>query len=113
MRNYTCSRCRNTCRCGRTPKDPPGHALTPRGNGPSTIGPGLLFILVSCWPAIFWHGQAKTGGWRWDIHSTVACSVWWGSILLAAILLVVIPLVIAVISFPEEKRQPPGDSSSP
>jgi hypothetical protein len=34
--------------------------------------------LVLCWPALFAHGQTVTGGWRWDIHSTIACSVWWG-----------------------------------
>ena len=43
---------------------------------------GVPLVLFSCWPAIFAHGYTDTGGWRWDIHSTVACSAWWGVLLL-------------------------------
>ena len=32
-----------------------------------------LIVVVTCfWPVLVWHGQTDTGGWRWDIHSTVA-----------------------------------------
>jgi hypothetical protein len=40
----------------------------------------LLGWLVLCWPALVWHGYGGPAGtaWRWDVHSTVACAVWWG-----------------------------------
>ncbi len=38
----------------------------------------IAFALLGFWPAIVWHGQNDMGGWRWDVHSTVACMVWWG-----------------------------------
>ena len=48
------------------------------------IGPAILawfaVTLFGFWPAMVWHGYTDTGGWRWDIHSTVAELVYWGTI---------------------------------
>jgi uncharacterized membrane protein len=69
------------------------------------IGPLLLVIAVVAvlgfWPAMVWHGQTDTGGWRWDIHSTIGCLVWWG--------LTIVPLTIAVIVDVHRKRRSAGD----
>lgn len=52
-----------------------------RGGGDPAV---IFFVtvagifLVFCWPAIVWHGYTDTGGWRRDIHSTVAVAVWLG-----------------------------------
>jgi hypothetical protein len=40
---------------------------------------GWLFL---GWPAYVWHGENATGGWAWDSHSTIACCIWWGILLL-------------------------------
>jgi hypothetical protein len=58
---------------------------------------GFLGVLAALgvfglWPAFFFHGEkqdAFTGQehWAWDIHSTVACGIWWGILLLAGIML--------------------------
>lgn len=62
-----------------------------------TWGPvwGLLGALAAAgvfllWPAIFSHGEkidAFTGQerWAWDVHSTVACCIWWGLLVLAGV----------------------------
>jgi len=46
--------------------------------------PALLITfavaLVGFWPAMVWHGYTDTGGWRWDIHSTIAEAVYFGVI---------------------------------
>jgi len=39
----------------------------------------LIVMVVGFWPAMVWHGQNATGGWRWDVHSTIGCCIWWGS----------------------------------
>jgi hypothetical protein len=47
----------------------------------------LGFLVVACvgfWPAMVWHGYNDTGGWRWDIHSTVAELVYFGVIVFGA-----------------------------
>ncbi len=49
------------------------------------IGLGALLLL---WPALAWHGQTAAGGWRWDIHTTVACCIWWGVVLFVAVAIV-------------------------
>jgi len=47
------------------------------------IGPlvlfGGLFAVIGFWPAMVWHGEGGPTGtaWRWDIHSTAGCLVWW------------------------------------
>jgi hypothetical protein len=68
------------------------------------IGPGLLILgigwIVLCWPALAWHGQTDTGGWRWDIHSTVACLIWWG--------IIVVPLAVAAGIDVNRKRKLTG-----
>lgn len=65
------------------------------------IGPGLLIIgviaVVGFWPAMVWHGQTDTGGWRWNIDSTIGCCVWWS--------FTVLPLVIAAIVDVHRKRK--------
>ena len=63
--------------CGKTVRDREGWGVIE-----FVLPAGILLALVSCWPAIFAHGYTDTGGWRWDIHSTVACSAWWGVMLL-------------------------------
>jgi len=44
--------------------------------------PALLIAfavaLVGFWPAMVWHGYTDTGGWKWDIHSTIAELVYFG-----------------------------------
>lgn len=77
MSNQPVYRTRNhayQCRCGRCPQSRPGDW--------GLIGPLLLFggitALVGFWPAMVWHGYTDTGGWRWDIHSTVAELAYWG-----------------------------------
>ena len=46
----------------------------------------MILFALGCWPAFFWHGYTDTGGWRWDIHSTIGCCVWWGILALSAFL---------------------------
>ena len=76
---------------------------TPRGdfitrNG--IIGPGILIgfavLLVGFWPALAWHGHTATGGWRWDIHSTIGCLIWWA--------ITLGPLIAVVIADARKKR---------
>ena len=66
------------CRCPRC--TPQGDAVSRYG----IIGPVLLFggiaAVIGFWPAMVWHGYTATGGWRWDIHSTVAELAYWGVI---------------------------------
>jgi hypothetical protein len=54
------------------------------------LGPAALFIgigfITCCWPSLVWHGYTDAGGWRWDIHSTAACAVWWGVLVFLAFL---------------------------
>lgn len=38
----------------------------------------MVIAVVGFWPAMVWHGYTDTGGWRWDIHSTVAELVYLG-----------------------------------
>lgn len=49
------------------------------------IGPAAFIIgiiaVAGFWPAMAWHGTTDTGGWRWDIHSTIGCLIWWGVII--------------------------------
>ena len=65
-----------SCRCGRCPQSQPGDW--------GIIGPGLLIIgviaVIGFWPAMVWHGYGGPAGtaWRWDIHSTIGCLIWWG-----------------------------------
>lgn len=83
---YICPRCRNyCCRCGS--RRPPSSTLFLPG-ALITLGLGFLFF---CWPALVWHGYSSGGdgwGWRWDIHSTYACLIWWA--VLAALIIVAI-----------------------
>ncbi len=73
----------------------------------SIIGPGFLIFcavaVIGFWPAMAWHGYGGPTGtaWRWDIHSTVACCIWWG--------VTVIPFLVIVAArkargFPYRKR---------
>jgi hypothetical protein len=55
---------------------------------------GLLGLALAglflFWPAFVWHGEnggIAHDGWSWDVHTTIACCVWWGC-------LVVVPLII-------------------
>jgi hypothetical protein len=38
----------------------------------------MILMAATCWPAFIWHGYTATGGFRWDVHSTIACCIWWG-----------------------------------
>lgn len=48
------------------------------------IGPLILIAfavaLVGFWPVMVVHGYTDTGGWRWDIHSTIAELAYLGTI---------------------------------
>jgi hypothetical protein len=48
----------------------------------------IVLAVIGFWPAMVWHGYTDTGGWRWDIHSTIGCSVWWGLSVLCILLAV-------------------------
>jgi hypothetical protein len=69
-----------SCRCPQCSK-PGDYGL---------IGPLVLIFfavaLVGFWPAMVWHGYTDTGGWRWDIHSTVAEGVYVGVIAFIGVL---------------------------
>jgi hypothetical protein len=64
------------------------------------IGPGILayfvIVLIGFWPALVWHGYTGTGGWRWDVHSTIGCCIWWG--------LTIVPVAVACIIEAARKR---------
>jgi len=58
----------------------PGVRLGLRAGG-SGLGVLIIFgvlVLIGFWPAMVWHGYTDTGGYRWDIHSTIACLTYWG-----------------------------------
>src|SRR5512135_3106607 len=38
----------------------------------------MIIAVVGFWPAMVWHGYTDAGGWRWDIHSTIAEAVYFG-----------------------------------
>jgi hypothetical protein len=71
FRNQSPARPRNT-----------GYQPARKGN-PGVIGPLLVIAgavaLLGFWPAMVWHGQTATGGWRWDDRSTAACCIWWAA----------------------------------
>ena len=50
-----------------------------------TLALGVPFLL---WPALVWHGYGGIDGnsWRWDMQSTVACAIWWGSLVALTLL---------------------------
>lgn len=89
------------CRCPRWVRVQP-----PKGDW-GIIGPGLLIIavvaVIGFWPAMVWHGYTDTGGWRWDIHSTIAELVYWG-----IILAVVITSILARANSPEIRTREEG-----
>ena len=85
MSNQPIYRNRNhaySCRCGRCPQSRP----TEWG----IIGPaiGIFFVVAifGFWPAMVWHGYTDTGGWRWDIHSTIGELVYFGVLAFLALL---------------------------
>ena len=53
--------------------------------GPVILIGGIVFLTL-CWPALVWHGYGGPMGtdWRWDIHSTIACLVYWGVLIFIA-----------------------------
>ena len=103
----------STCRCPRClPFRPrPGAGGTIERYG--LIGPLLLWggiiAVIGFWPAMVWHGEGGPTGtaWRWDIHSTIGCLIWWG--------LVIIPLAAAVLRGRYRSRhpQPPAQVAPP
>ena len=70
------------------PNQPDEPALDPVEKGLLLL---VLSALFSCWPALVWHGRGGPTGndWRWDTHSTVACSIWWGFMLVVGVIVVV------------------------
>jgi hypothetical protein len=58
--------------------------------GPLLLWGGLAFLL-SCWPALVWHGEGGLSGtaWEWNGQSWVACGVWW-----AILAVLTIPVVV-------------------
>ena len=86
------------CRCPRCRQRAPSM----RNGDFGIIGPALLVIavvaVIGFWPAMVWHGYGGPTGtaWRWDIHSTVGCCVWWS--------VTIVPLVIAAIVDACKKR---------
>ena len=76
-----------SCRCARCVQSMPSMKNGDFG----IIGPGLVFLIIVVpvffWPAMVWHGHTATGGWSWDIHSTIACLAYWGVLILPLVLL--------------------------
>ena len=72
------------CRC---PKCTPQGGVVERYGiiGPLAVFGGIAF-LIGFWPALVWHGYTDTGGWRWDIHSTIGVLAYWGVIAFLAFL---------------------------
>lgn len=79
----------------------------------SFIGPvGLAVVagvLALFWPAAVWHGYGGPTGndWRWDIHSTVACGIYWG-----VLALLVLPAWIGNRMAPP-RRRPDAEVTAP
>lgn len=72
-----------SCRCPRCV--PQGGFIERNGIlGPLALFAGLVAV-IGFWPAMAWHGYTDTGGWRWDIHSTMGCLIWW--VFLAAVVI--------------------------
>jgi hypothetical protein len=76
-----------SCRCSRCVQSMPSMKNGDFG----IIGPILVALVVIVpvffWPAMAWHGYTATGGWRWDIHSTIACLTYWCILVFLVILL--------------------------
>ena len=55
--------------------------------GPLILLAGIL-AAIGFWPAMVWHGYGGPTGtaWRWDVHSTIACCIWWGACALVSLL---------------------------
>lgn len=55
------------------------------------IGPLILIAfavtLIGFWPVMVVHGYTDTGGWRWDIHSTIAELVYLGTVGFVALMI--------------------------
>src|SRR5947209_19649892 len=86
-----CSGCQQPAVCQPAPRRVAGEPMPSMKSGDyGIIGPAFLIFfavaLVGFWPAMVWHGQTDTGGWRWDIHSTIAEAVYWGTIGFIALL---------------------------
>jgi hypothetical protein len=49
----------------------------------------VLAGLFLFWPAFVWHGEGGFSGteWKWDIHTTVACCIWWGSLIVMLLII--------------------------
>ena len=74
-----------SCRCPRCVQSMPKMKDGDYGIiGPLALFAGLVAV-IGFWPAMAWHGQTDTGGWRWDIHSTMGCLIWW--VFLAAVVI--------------------------
>jgi len=58
-----------------------------------------MILVAGFWPAMVWHGYGGPEGtsWRWDIHSTIACLIWWG--------LTIVPLTVAAVISAGRKRK--------
>jgi hypothetical protein len=89
MSSPVCRRPRShayACRCPRCVASVPRMKNGDYGIlGPLALIAGVVAV-TGFWPAMVWHGYTDTGGWRWDIHSTVAVAAYWGVIAFAAAL---------------------------
>ena len=71
-------------RCGKAARDREGWGV---------IEPllliGIPLAVLGFWPAFIpaLHGQTDTGEFRWTATTTVACSAWWGVLLLFALII--------------------------
>jgi hypothetical protein len=100
-----------SCRCDRClPFRPrPGAWGTIERYG--IIGPALLWggiiAVAGFWPAMAWHGEGGPTGtaWRWDVHSTIGCLIWWG--------LVVLPLTALAVAGRRKRTPRPAVTPAP
>jgi hypothetical protein len=51
------------------------------------VAAGLVIGLTGFWPVMVVHGYTDTGGWRWDIHSTIAELAYVGAVAFVALMI--------------------------
>jgi hypothetical protein len=70
----------------------------------------FVIMIAGFWPAMVWHGEGGPTGtaWRWDVHSTIGCCIWWGFWVFG-----IACWLIGKKLDQREKRPAPGPSSGP
>ena len=82
MRNYTCPKCRNTCRCGATPRTPGEIRVL------AWIIGLIFFTLLGIWPGLAARTPNAAGVKQWGTNSWIAEGVYVG---------IIVVLIVAAI----------------